>query len=238
MRFPQLTNEKLVQVGDKTRLDANGCFVNSGEAIQNIEIEPFDGSGFVSVYDSDDEYNHDESWFLDWAYDTAGQIVVKVKVTTLTGDTTKEFNMEIISEEDDALYSSDNDLYPFEPTIKRYLPLGKNSFKYAHRASQSKIIAYLDEHRIWKKDGTRFTKEDLVDKEEFRYWSIFQTLLIIFESSQLSGGDLFEEKRQQYEADMRSARSRGALRLDTNGDGVIDETNEKLIMTTTKMVRR
>ncbi len=238
MRFPILKHESIIQVKDKTRLDANASFVNSGEVLQDIEIEPETGAGFISVYNVDDEYNHELERFLDWAYASNGAKVISVRVTTDQGDSTETYNMEVLSETEDGLYSNDNDLYPYEPTIARYLPEGKSSFIYAHRASQSKIIAYLDEHRIWKKDGTRYTKEDLIDKEEFRYWSIFQTLLIIFESSQLSTGDIFQEKRVEYEADMRAARNRGALRLDYNGDGVIDETSEKLNMSTTRLVRR
>lgn len=238
MRFPILKNESIVQIKDKTRLDANESFVNAGEILQDIEVEPEAGSGFISIYNPDDEYNHELDRYLDWAYTTDGTKVMSLRVTTDQGVTTETYNMEVISETDDALYSNDNDLYPYEPTIARYLPEGKSSFNYAHRASQSKIIAYLDEHRIWKKDGSRYTKADLVDREEFRYWSIFQTLLIIFESSQISTGDIFQEKRAEYEADMRAARNRGALRLDYNGDGIIDESSEKLNMSTTRMVRR
>lgn len=238
MRFPKLNYEKLVQIADKTRLDANQSFWSNTETIQNIEIEPDTSAGFISVYNVDDPYNRDSEWYLDWAYETDGTKTISVRVTTDAGASTKSYDMEVLSETDDALFSNDNDLYPYEPTISRYLPEGKSSFLYAHRAAQSKIIAYLDEHRIWKKDGTRFTKADLVDKEEFKYWSIFQTLLIIFESSQLTVGDIFEEKRQQYGADMVAARNRGSLRLDYDGDGEIDQTSEKLNTMTTRLVRR
>ena len=105
-----------------------------------------------------------------------------------------------------------------------------------HRASQKKILAFLDEQRIWKQNGERFTKTDIVDKEEFRRWSMFQTLLIIFESNQVSLGDLYQEKRLEYENEMRQARNRASLRLDLDGDGEVDEVPYNI--RTTRLVRR
>ena len=101
---------------------------------------------------------------------------------------------------------------------------------YAHRKAQDKIIAYLDEQRIWHDDGSRYTKQELAliavtDSEilkQFNMWSTFETLLIIFESNQVSTNDVFQEKKSEYEAQRNSARSRSALRLDANKDGAID----------------
>lgn len=231
MIFPSLTLERVLQVDDKTRLDAKLSFESNNEPITDVEIEPETGAGFVSIYNS-----NKEKWFLDWAYETDGPKVVSVRVTTATANRTKTYDLSVLTKEDDALFSDDNDLFPYEPNIHKYLPRGKNSFLYVHRAAQDKIIAYLDEQRIWKKDGTRYTKTDVMDKEEFRHWSIFQTLLIIFESGQVSNSDIFEEKRMDYEKDMRAARNRAALRLDADGDGNIDQIPYNI--RTTRLVRR
>lgn len=237
MRFPQLSYENYLQEKDRTRLDANKSFVTKNETITNVEIQPDTSESFISVFDIEDPTNREEEWYLDWAYETEGTKTVSVRITTDIDNSEESYSIEVVTEETDKLFSDDADLYPYEPQINRYLPLGKSSYKYAHRASQRKIIAYLDEHRIWKRDGSRYTKEDLIDIQDFKYWSIFQTLLLIFESSQINRDDIFQEKRQEYENDMLAARSRGALRLDNNGDGEI-ENQEILNMSTTRLVRR
>lgn len=230
MIFPKLSLETTLQVDDKTRLDAS-LTTASGETIQNVEIKPEASESFISVYNT-----NSEKWYLDWAYETDGVKTVEVKVTTDLGDKTKTYSIIVLTEEEDALFSNDSDLFPYEPNLTKYLPRGKNTFIYAHRAAQKKILAYLDEQRIWKDDGSRYTKEDITDKEEFNRWSIFQTLLIIFESSQVSNNDIFQEKRAEYEKDMREARNRASLRLDADNDGNTDEIPYNI--RTTRLVRR
>lgn len=221
MLFPKLTLETVLQVEDKTRLDASLCFATQDETeITDVLIKPSADDDFISVFVDGEP----EKWFLDWAYETDGFKVVEVKVTTAANERTRSYEINVLTEELDALFSTDSDLYPYEPELYRYLPVGKSSFIYAHRAAQTKILAYLDEQRIWKANNERFTKEDIVDKEEFKRWSLFQTLLIIFESIQSNNDDLFQQKRTEYENEMRQARNRASLRLDVNGDGVTDTT--------------
>lgn len=237
MIFPSLTLETTLQIDDKTRLDASLSFATTGETITNIEIEPEVGVGFISVFNIDKE-----KWFLDYAYELEGIKTITVRVTTDMGTRDKIYSTDVLSATDDALLSSDSDLYPYEPDIARYLPVGKSSFLYAHRAAQTKILGYLDEQRIYKNNFDRYTKQDLIGitdpdfKEQFRLWSLFQTLLIIFEANQINVGDIYQEKREQYENEMRQHRNRSSLRLDQDGDGVLDETPYNV--RSTMMVRR
>ena len=91
-----------------------------------------------------------------------------------------------------------------------------------HRKSQEIILAYLDEQRIWKNDNSPFTKQDLISvtdpimKEQFNQWSIYQTMLLIMENQQMSIGDLYQEKKDEYTAMRDSARSRSSLKLNFN----------------------
>ena len=55
-----------------------------------------------------------------------------------------------------------------------------------------------------------------------KFWSTFETLLIIFESIQVSNNDIFEDKRNEYEQMRNQARNRSELRLDANDDGELD----------------
>tara|TARA_R110000787_G_scaffold90544_1_gene191072 strand:- start:767 stop:1498 length:732 start_codon:yes stop_codon:yes gene_type:complete len=229
MIFPSLTLETIIQLEDKTRLDASLSFISGGgaETITDVLIQPETSETFITVFNTDNE-----RWFLDWAYATEGEKTVIVKVITdvdLVGRT-RSYTVDAISKEDDGLFSDDADLYPYEPNIISDVPNGKNSYLYAHRKAQDKIIAYLDEQRIWHDDGSRYTKQELAliavtDSEilkQFNMWSTFETLLIIFESNQVSTNDVFQEKKSEYEAQRNSARSRSALRLDANKDGAID----------------
>lgn len=231
MIFPKLTLETVLQIEDMTRMDASLSRTTAGETITDVEIQPEATESFYSVFNSDPD-----KWYLDWAYETDGAKVISIRITTDLGTKTKTYDIDVLTKEDDALFSEDNDIFPYEPNLYKYLPRGKTSFTYAHRASQKKILAYLDEQRIWKADGTRYTKEDIVDKEEFNRWSMFQTLLIIFESIQVSNNDIFQEKREEYENEMRQARNRASLRLDSDGDGVNEEIPYNI--RTTRLYRR
>lgn len=231
MIFPKLKLESVLQVEDKTRLDAGLSFVTNDETIIDVLIKPSVLDGFISVF----EVDYPEKWYLDWAYETDDIVNPEIKVVTLLGEKVRAYDINVLSEVTDALFSTDAMLFPYEPQLYDYLPRGKSSYIYAHRAAQDKVLTFLDEQRIWKDSGERFTKFDIVDKEEFKRWSIFQTLLIIFESVQVSSGDIFQEKRLEYESEMKEARSRAGLRLDTDGDGVNETPYD---MVTTRMIRR
>lgn len=231
MIFPKLNHENIVQVDDKTRLSASLSFVTDDETVTDIEVKPESSESYISVFSEDQD-----RWFLDWAYLASGEKTVSVKVTTLTGNLSKDFILNVISETDDKLFSKDNDLFPLEPEILRYLPQGKNSFIYVHRKAQEKILTFLDEQRIWKADGSRFSKDDIFDKEEFKRWSIYMTLLIIFESMQVSNNDIFQEKKEEYRKEMIEARNRASLRLDVDGDNVVDQVAYRI--NSTSLVRR
>jgi hypothetical protein len=229
MIFPSLTLETIVQVEDKLRLDASRSFISGdgAEVVTDVLIKPEASESFISVFNEDNE-----RWYLDWAYSTDGTKVVEVKVNTdlEPAGKIKTYNIECISVADDALFSNDGDLYPYEPRIYESLPSGKNSYIYAHRKAQDKIIAYLDEQRIWHNDGSRYTKQEIANiavtndeiRKQFNMWSTFETLLIVFESMQVSNNDIFQEKKLEYEQMRNSARKRSALRLDSDQDGELD----------------
>jgi hypothetical protein len=237
MIFPKLNLETVLQVEDKTRLNASRSFVSSG-SITDVLIEPELGAGFISVFNSDEE-----KWFLDWAYQTDGEKTVTVRVETDTPSTRDvTYSITVLSRADDSLFSCDSDIIGYEPDILNYLPRGKNSYLYAHRKAQDIIIAYLDEQRIWNEDGSRISKAQIAAitdneiREQFRQWSTYQTLLIIFNSIQVSNEDIFEDKKRHYEMLMNSARKRSALRLDRDKDDVID--SQAYDIRTVRMLRR
>lgn len=219
----KLTFEKVVQVYDKTRLDASLSF-STQEDITNVEIKPSDTDNYISVFNS-----NSDKWYLDWAYEAEGLTEVTVKITGTTSTVIRTFSIIVLDEDDDALFSSDQDIFPHEPNIYEYLPRGKNSFLYVHRSSQQKILDHLDERRIWKNDGSRYLKADIAAitddeiRDQFRRWSTHQTIATILESVQVSNTDIFQEKKIEHLKLMEAARDRAALRLDQDGDSVIDQ---------------
>ena len=237
MIFPKLNLETVLQVEDKTRLNTSRSFVSDG-TITDVLIEPETASGFMSVFNSDQE-----KWYLDWAFETEGMKTVTVRVETdapATRDIT--YTVNVLSKTDDSLFSGDSDLVSYEPDILNYLPRGKNSYLYAHRKAQEVIIAHLDEQRIWNEDGSRISKDQIASitddeiREQFKQWSTFQTLLIIFNSMQVSDNDIFEDKKRHYETLRNGSRKRSALRLDRDKDEVIDQNPYDI--RTIRMIRR
>ena len=222
MIFPKIKTDQLVQVSDGLRIDARKTIFRNLSDITDVEISPEDDNGspqYISVFESGDF----DKWFLDYSYETAGEKTVRVKVT-LADESSKEAEktVTVISEADDKLFSTDQDITQSEPDILRYLPQGKTSFTFMHREAQRRILAYLDEQRIWKRDKERYTKDDIVDMEEFVHWSRFLVLHLIYAAKIVSQDDFFSFKAEEYKALMVSARSRATLRLDSSGDGEVD----------------
>jgi hypothetical protein len=236
MIFPNLSVEKTLQVKDATRLDARKSIYRDIANVKDVEISPEnDGLGdpqYVSVYESGDF----QLWYLDYLYETDGEKEITLRITDIA-DVTKVTSetITVVTEESDALFSKDKDIVEAEPDVMRYLPEGKTSYLYAHRESQRRILAFLDENRIWKNDETRFTKDEIVDVEEFVHWSRFLTLHMIYTQKIVSIEDFFSFKADEYKGLMNSARGRATLRLDKNGDGVVDTKQDRL---STLVVRR
>ena len=213
--FGNLELEEIVQVDDKTRLDARKTFVSVDEAaITLMEIEPEAAAGFIDVTSTQ---------YLDWQYSTDGDKTVTLRVTTDGAPQSFTKTLTIISVADDKLFSGDAELLPWEPKILKWVRDGRNTFLDVHRAAQDRILTWLDEHRIWDTEGNRLTKAAILDIQEVNDWSKFLTLKIIFEGLSNATDDIFHEKALRYGDKAAKARNRGALRLDKNADGSTDD---------------
>lgn len=231
--FPNLELEDIVQVNDKTRLNASKSFVSKDEAaITLIEIEPEASAGYVDVTAA-----AAKNWYLDWEYATAGTKVVSCRVTTDGSPTTSTFSLTVVSAATDNLFSSDSDLTALEHDILRWVPDGRNSFKNVHRKAQSLIMAWLDENGHTDSSGARLTKAAIVDLEEVRYWSSALAMSLIFKSISNAVDDVFQEKAKQYDSMAISHRNRLILRLDVDGDASIS-VGEGINVRTLDLVRR
>jgi hypothetical protein len=234
--FPNLYSEKIVQVGEKIRLDASPTFKANSHTISAVEITPEAGADTFDVYNVDSDL-----WFLDWSYNTAGTKTVTVEVTYSHGMTTetatKNFEVSVLTEAQDALFSTDADLMVFEHNILRWLPDGYTTWNHVHREAQKQILHWLDEIRIFKSDGTGLTKTDLVDKSQVRKLSAFMALKMIFGQVSNQVDDVFAQKSVYYEGKEKEAKNRGYIAADFNGDGSLS-LSEKQELRSTRLVRR
>lgn len=150
------------------------------------------------------------------------KVTVAVGNGTLTD--TKYFYQKVYSENGDRLFCSDRDLTSHEPDILKWVPKGRSSFKDVIRRSQGLIIAWLDEKGYVNAYGDKYNKWDLVDLDEVKQWSIFQTLKLIMQGLSNQTDDVFDKKAKEYSLFEEASRQRAILRIDVNKDGVIDAT--------------
>ena len=215
--FGNLKLENIVQVGDKTRLNAVDSFVSKDEAaITLIEVEPFSGLGFVDITAA-----NSRDWFLDWQYEAAqaGTVTVSLRITTDGAPVTSTFDLTVLTAAEDNLYSADSDLTASESDILRFLPEGRNSFLNVHRDAQSIILAELDESGITNRDGSRLTKDQIVDVEEVNKWSRYLVLWLIMSDNSNAVDDIFNQKAMMYKDRANFHKERAFIRLDLNKDG-------------------
>lgn len=237
MIFPNLEIEELVQVNDKTRLNATKTFVSKDNvAITMVRIEPEAGNGFVDV--TGGAPLNSSNWYLDWQYATAGTKTVQVEVTAGT-TTTYSSTIVVVSAATDALWSSDKDLIGYENQIMKWVPPGRNSWLNVHRKAQVLILDWLDSIRVWKKDGTRLTKADFLVTNDVRQLSAYWTLQLIFEDLSNKPDDIFRFKADSYAELVQAAKNRGRIQADFNDNQTDDDVNEdSQDMRSFTMVRR
>jgi hypothetical protein len=216
--FPILQTENKVQVFDKLRLSGVKSFSSKGEEqILKVSIEPNTLEGFIDVTGTSEK-----DWYLDWAYSTPGEKVATIKLEGETITETSSCIVTCLSEEEDKLFSSDEDLTQHEYDILSWLPEGKSSYKYVHRAAQERILAYLDEKGFVDVYGDKFTLSSVIDTGEFNQWSKFLTLRLIFESLSNATDDIFHKKAERYYSLSIQARNRVFIRIDTNKSGTLE----------------
>lgn len=207
MIYPKLSTESVLQENDKTRLDASATFSNLGDVITLVEIDPLGDGTFYDV--TGDMY-------LDYAYPIAAVYNPVVRINTTE---TAIADIEVITATIDNLFSSDSDIRAHEDDILKWVREGRDSYLDKHRLAQSVILGELDKDGIWKRDGERYTAVDIVDIQEFKEWSKYLVLRLIYESLSNATGDIFHEKANRYRGEEVSAKKRSVLRLDDNGDG-------------------
>ena len=219
MIFPNAVLEPIVQVNDRTRLDATRSFATQDEAdISLVEIEPFAGDGFISVSTTTDK----DEYFLDWEYTTEQTETVSVRITTDGSPVTVTKTLSIVTAATDSLLSNDQDLVLHEPEILCQVREGRNSFLDIHRQAQKMMLDWLFD-RGWRDiNGDRILKAALINVEDLRRWSSFRVLELIYEGLSQQVDDEFKQKAHHYSNLAMAARGKALIEMDLDGDLAVD----------------
>jgi hypothetical protein len=232
--FVVIKHDSKTQLGDKVRFDLSNIFVArpfSPNNISKIEFKPTPSSSFYVVHDSAIPAQKflPKDWYFDWSFESktgavANVMDVEVRVTADDATVqTKLSNILLFTKAEDALFSDDNDLLNYEHDILKYLPAGRSSWNHIHRRSQERILSYLFEKGFKNSDGTPFGKDQLVDKQDYKEWSTFMTLKLIFGTAINSKDDVFVEKSRFYE-NLEAKANKTEFRIDTDKDGISNGT--------------
>lgn len=217
--FPFIECDDIVQVADKFRISAVKSYVSKGEeSITLVEIEPDTGLGFIEVQGAGPTLNSKNFW-LDWQYETDGEKVITLRITTDGTPVELTKTVSCLSEVDDYLFSKDNELVAIESDVLKYVPEGRNTFKFIHREAQSEILEWLYNKGYTKYNGERFLKEDVINISEVNYWAKYTALRLIYEDLSNQNNDVFKRKAKDYENQAAKWRDKAVLKIDRNGDG-------------------
>lgn len=215
--FPVCEYEPIVQVDDKTRIDATKSFVTDDQqSISLVKIKPASAESFITVTTNK---------YLDWQYSASGNhtITVHVEAGAASASALITRTISVLTEASDKLFSTDQDLKLHEPDILKWVQDGRTSFKDVHRRAQTLILKWLDKEGYVDSNNDPFTKAAIVDIEEVKQWSTFLVLKLIFEGLSNATDDIFHEKAKRYSGKMAEFRKKSLLRIDVDGDGVVDE---------------
>lgn len=239
MIIAQANIEEVLQVGDLTRFEFNLIRTPGEEAIQLVEVEPDSGVGFFDITNQTDRQN---KRFLDYAYSTDGVKTITLRVHTASQTVNFGFSADVITEEQDRLFSSDSDLQSCEDDILNYVRKGRATFLDKHREAQRRIIRSLEKRRIFLSNGDRIKPENIQELEEVNEWSKFLTLHIIYSGLVNEVQDVFTQKSIQYGDLATEAESLASIRIqeDFNNDGDTNDPGEKrhYDIQSTRLIRR
>lgn len=222
MLFPKADLDNLVQIYDMYRIDASKSFTTGNQAdITELNIYPDYTNNPATVFNLVSEGI--ECFYLDWAYETAGDYTIRVEMKTATLDKNIEYTVKAVSEAEDNLFATDAMIYSYEDELRRYLPNGRNSWKYIHRKAQEDILDYLYRNGILDDNDDKITKDQIIDTSQVEKWATFEAILLIYQDIKNTNSEAFADKLVDYGQKRDDARGRYILEYDSDRDGDIDE---------------
>lgn len=207
MIFASLKAPLISQVGEQVLLDASATYETGSGEITKIEILPIATGTYEEVSLSDKT--------IAWIYDTAGAFTATVRINdTLT----KDFSFDIVTSEDDRLFSKDSDLVSIESEVMNWLSFGKSTYNDKHREAQRLILEELNARGLRDDDGNEITKENIAITKELNAWSRYLTLHLIYFDLSKDQNSVFWEKAKNYKYMAKSASNQRQF-ITVDGDG-------------------
>jgi len=155
-----------------------------------------------------------------------------IKVITLTVATsapesaTLTKHIKVFTPESDRLFASDSELMIRERDIMSWVADGRSSFLAEHRKVQTEIIDWLFKEGYYDNHNQALTKWSIVHTKELRQWAIYKTLSALMLSFSNSVDDVFIKKYEKYNKLEIDSRKIYSITLDTNNDGVADQSQD------------
>lgn len=203
--------------GDKIMFDVSQTFLSPDLTFAVVSHEMSFDSG-TTWFDITATKN------ISWIFQTPGTVPVQLRVTA-AGPVSQVFSkqIDVLDMSVANLFSTDADIKQYEPNIDMYLPEKWSSWNMIHRTAQAWIIDWLDEKRIFNKDGQKYSAKDIMDKQQVRQLACYKALEFIFEGNSNVVGDLFSVKRDKYRELSNEKASKSQLALDFNKNEIQDE---------------
>ena len=227
--FGVIKTDDKVFTGDQLRIDVSSSFLAPGLSFGTISHE-------ISIDEGVTWFNVSAKKSADWIFSTAGAKIITLRLTTSTA-TTQTFTktVTVLDLTAQKLFSLDSDLYIIEPEIDQYLPKRWSSWNLVHLKAQEYIIDWLDEKKIFKRDGSKYGVNDILDLQEVKQWSTYKVLEFIYEGNSNIVGDISSVKRDKYRTMSDEKASRSQLSLNYSGD--VADTTQRTDLFSVQVVR-
>lgn len=221
MIYPIVDFDNIIQVGEMLRINASRSFKTSNEgAFTAVKIKPSAAEAFYDV----GILTESQTWYLDWVYSAAGTHLITVRLENALTFAEVTLSVNVVLAADDKLFSTDVDLIGYQHDIMKFLADGRSTWNFVHRVAQTEILAYLDEVGKVNEDGTKITKDQIVDISEVKQLSLFKTLRIIYESMSNASDDFFMKRASHWRKYEESAQLRCVARIDFDKNGTIEDS--------------
>lgn len=215
--FPIIKSDEKVFNGDKISFDFSKSFITPDETLAPAPNHQASFDGGVTWIDVTNSKK------IDFIYSTPGTKTVKLRVTAVSGNVVTDKVITVLDVVAQKLFSTDSDLYRFEPEIDSLLPKKWTSWNLVHLESQKYFMDWLDEKRIYSENGSKYAVNDLTDRDQIRQFSIFKTLELIYSGTFNQTGDIYSGKRDKYRELANDKLAKSTISLDYNKNGNADE---------------
>lgn len=222
MIFGIIKCDDKVFTGDKLRIDLSESFLTPDQVYAVVSHE-------VSLDAGATWFNISNKKTIDWLFSSAGTKTITARISTTAPDVqTFTKTITVLDLTAQKLFSSDSELYKYEPEIDQYLPKRWSSWNLVHLKAQEYIMDWLDEKRLFNQDGEKYVVADLLDKDQVKQFATYKALEFIFEANSNVADDLYAQKRNKYLALANEKAAKSQISLDYNKNGIADERTDLL----------